>query len=74
MPAGRPTKYDPSICADVPALFANGESKAEVAVALGVTRQTLHNWAKAHPEFFDAMAWGETLAEAWWLRLGRLNL
>jgi len=54
-----------------PADVANGESKAEVAAKLGICRDTMHEWAKRHPEFSDAIKKGEHLSEAWWCKLGR---
>lgn len=39
--------------------MGEGYSKTAVAGHLGVTRQTIHNWCKTHPEFFDAIKRGE---------------
>ncbi len=51
---GRPTKYDPQMCARVVELGTDGTSRAELAADLGISIQTLHNWEAAHPEFLEA--------------------
>lgn len=71
---GRPSKYDPALGALVLAHMAAGASKTEVAAALGIHRDTLYSWARRHPDFADTLKRGETLAAAWWERLGRKNL
>lgn len=68
---GRPTDYYPEICEDFESHFRQGQSVLEVAVELGVTRQTLYNWAEAHEEFFDALTRGREVSQAWWERQGR---
>ena len=74
MTAGRPTDYDPSICGDIPEMFRNGESKAEVAAALGIARSTFSLWEQKHEEFSAAVKRGVDLSVAWWLREGRMSL
>lgn len=71
---GRPTKYDPEFCDIVIALGSQGMSKTEIAVELGVVRQTLENWKDEHPEFLDAMTRANQASQAWWERQGRTNL
>jgi len=46
----------------------------QIAAALGVSKQTLHNWKAAHPEFLDAMDCSLTHAQAWWESIGQDNL
>ncbi len=67
MPAGQPSDYDPSFCEKVIELGKQGKLPAQMAVAIGVTKQTLHNWARSHPEFFDAFTRGREEAESWHL-------
>lgn len=74
MPAGRPTVYNPDFCETVVKLGRQGKSKAVMAAEIGVTKQTLENWARAHPEFFDAMALAITHAQAWWENAGQKGL
>jgi hypothetical protein len=71
---GRPTKYDPSFCVDVIDFGAAGDSKTQIAVKLGVVRQTLENWMTEHPEFLDAMTRARELSLAWWETQGRLGI
>lgn len=68
---GRPTDYKPEFCAKVIALGREGASKAEMAHALGCTRQTMDNWAEAHPEFLDAVKEAVEIAQGWWESEGR---
>lgn len=67
MPAGRPSDYDPSYCDVVIELGAQGKVTAQIGAAIGVTKQTLHEWARVHPEFSDAFDLARQNAEAWHL-------
>lgn len=71
MPAGRPSAYDPAYCERVIELAKEGCGKAEIALELGVTRQTLDNWAAAHPEFLDAITCAREASAGWWEAQGR---
>jgi hypothetical protein len=71
MPAGRPTDYKPEYCDKVISLGRDGASKAEIAHALGVSRNTLDNWAASHPEFLSAVKEAVSLAQGWWESEGR---
>jgi len=73
MAGGRPTDYLPEYCEQVLAWGKDGKSKAWIAANLDVTRQTLENWEKAHPQFFDAMTRANLYAQAWWEDLGQDN-
>jgi len=68
-PGGRPSEYDPSVCHKLVQYvgecqdFYDGQrvqvklpKREGFAKYLGVTRQTLDNWANQHPEFFDALS------------------
>lgn len=74
MTMGRPTDYDPAYCDWVVQLGAMGKSRAEIAYELGVVRETLTNWSKAHPEFLGAMTRAKLAEQVWWERKGRDNL
>jgi hypothetical protein len=63
---GRPTKYNPAMCEQLIELMRKGLSRTAVAAKFDVTRETLNEWAKAHPEFSDALQLGETQSQAWW--------
>lgn len=45
-----------------------------MASELDVSRQTLHNWAEAHPEFLDALTRAKTHAQRWWEDAGQSGL
>lgn len=64
-------KYKPEYVEQLPSMFANGEDVAEVATALGVSRQTFYNWVEAYPDFKEAYEIGKQKSEAWWAKLGR---
>lgn len=74
MTAGRPTDYDPAYCDDIIKLGESGASVAEMAYELGVVKQTLFNWADAHPEFMDAFTRAKLAAQVWWERKGRAGM
>lgn len=71
---GRPTDYRDEYCDTVIALGREGKSKVQIAVALGVVRQTLDNWTEQHPEFLDAMTRAREESQAWWEDKGQTGL
>lgn len=71
---GRPSKYDPAFCDDVIESGMMGASKAQMARNLGIDRETLDNWAKAHPEFSRAVKAAQELSLAWWEDQGQSSL
>lgn len=70
----RPTEYRQEFCGRVIEMGRKGKSKAQIAAALDVSRQTLDNWAGAHPEFLDAVKDARDLALAWWEDQGQTGL
>ncbi len=74
MSGGRPTDYLPEFCETVLALGREGACKAEIAAEIGVTRQTLDNWASVHPEFLDAVTHARELSAGWWEKQGRAGV
>lgn len=74
MTAGRPTDYRTEYCERVVELGREGKSHAQIAAELDVARQTLHNWAEAHPEFLDAITRARDLAQAWFEDKGQGGL
>lgn len=66
MPAGRPTQYKSVYCEEVIALAKEGKSFAQMAAHFDVSRQTIDNWADAHPEFLDALNRAKVHAQSWW--------
>jgi hypothetical protein len=63
---GRPSDYDTAFCEQVIELGKAGKSKAQMASAFDVSRQTIDNWAAAHPEFLEALSRAEAHCQAWW--------
>lgn len=62
MPVGRPTKYNEDMLDKALDYLENfmsyGDavpSHAGLACELNVNKQTIYNWAKDHPEFFDTL-------------------
>ena len=51
MPGGRPTLYDPRYCEEIVAFCAEGFSLTGFAGHIGVSRQSITEWASVHPEF-----------------------
>lgn len=66
------TKYDEAHCATVIEMGLRGKTKAQMAAAIGVSKQTLINWRETHRDTFGAaMDLAETCAQAWWEDLGQ---
>lgn len=74
MPAGRPSTYDPAYCESVLEYGRAGKSRAWIAAELDISRQTLANWEKTHPEFLDAMGRAELLSQQWWEDAGQMGM
>jgi len=64
-------KYKEEFADQLPTMFANGESVAEVCQVLGVTRRAFYDWVDKYPEFAAAYEEGKGASEAWWTKLGR---
>lgn len=71
MRTGRPSLYDPSFCGVVVDAGGEGKTLAEMAAAIGVTRETVRDWVSKHPEFSCAVKEGLDRAQAWWEDKGR---
>lgn len=71
MPGGRPTLYRPEYCEALVAHMREGLSYESFAGKIGVSRETLYAWEKAHDEFRDAKTVGEAASLRWWEALGR---
>lgn len=55
MPGGRPTKYDERFCDELEAFMSQGFSATAFAGSISVSRSTIDEWTKAHPEFSEAL-------------------
>lgn len=74
MAGGRPTEYDPKYCDELVAHMSKGLSWESFAGKLGVCRQTLYAWAKAHPEFLNARQHGIDANLLFWEEQGNMGL
>lgn len=66
MPAGRPTLYKPAYADEALNHLAEGYTLASFAGSIGAARQTVYDWADAHPEFLDAIKKGRAKGQAVW--------
>jgi len=66
MAGGRPSDYRPEYCSLVVEFGQRGESLVQFAAHVGVDRNTIDNWRKAHPEFLGACSRALVAAQAWW--------
>ena len=55
-------------------LARTGLSDAEIAMEFGVSTATLIDWSTKHAQFSTALEVGKTAYEAYFLRVGRINL
>ncbi len=69
---GRPTKYDPSwMLEEVIQIGRIGGSHTEMAVQLGIHKDTFYEWLERHNDFSDAVKIADAAAQTWWERAGR---
>lgn len=68
---GRPTLYEETLCDKLMGHMAEGLSFESFAGTIGVSRDSLYEWAKVHPEFSDAKKVGTELGRLFWEKLGR---
>ena len=52
---GRPTKFSDDLKPICEKLYSRGFTDGEVAEIIGVTEQTINNWKKKHPDFFESI-------------------
>jgi transposase len=71
---GRPTKYKPEYCEKVIKWGKEGKSRTWIAAALDTSRETLDNWAKANPDFFDALSRAKAHEQRWWEDAGQAGM
>lgn len=67
---GRPTKYKKKYCDDLIKHMKQGLSYETFGASIGVSKQTVYDWEKKHPEFIDSkrLAWGEY--QLFWEKMG----
>jgi hypothetical protein len=52
---GRPSKANDAILKEAIRLASEGKTDAQIAKEVGVTKTTVQNWKKKHPDFFDLL-------------------
>lgn len=71
-PVGRPTKYDPKWMLDkVIEVGRRGGTHAEMAIELGIARETFYTWRDTHEDFLDAIKIADAASQVWWERAAR---
>lgn len=70
-PVGRPSKYDPAICAKVIEWGKQGKSREWICASLDIVVQTMANYERQYPEFLEAMERSGLLAQQWWEDAGQ---
>lgn len=63
-PTGRPTDFRPEYIEQVEKLCKLGATDKDLADFFDVTEQTINNWKKAEPVFFESLKKGKILADA----------
>jgi len=64
MPSGRPSKIKGINLEDVEFLASKGYTDKQLAKIFDVTEQTINNWKKDYPVFFESLKKGKVLADA----------
>lgn len=62
--AGRPTDYKPEYNEQAYKLCLLGATDAELGDFFGVKEQTINNWKKNYPEFFESIKKGKQIADS----------
>ena len=71
---GRPSAYEPEwMLPKIIEVGSRGGSLVQIAVSIGVTRQTIYRWAEEYPEFYYAMEMARLLSQEWWEAQGQLG-
>lgn len=73
-PRTEPASYSADLLPELLALAADGYASVEIAAHWAVSEETLQDWAKAHPEFKEALSHARALEKAWWMSRARLAL
>ena len=68
---GRPSGYRDEFCEIIEDMGREGKSVAQMAARLDVSKETVYQWVKAHPEFSDAFTRARTFSQAWWEAKGQ---
>ncbi len=64
MPAGRKSKYDPTMIPAVEMWARDGLTEAEIAIKLGIGHTAFNDWKRKIPEFANALKTNKETADA----------
>lgn len=67
---GRPSKYDPVYCQLLVDHMTQGLSLESFAAVIDVSRETLYEWQRVHPEFSDTVKAAKDKCLIFWERQG----
>ena len=67
----RPSTYESEFCERVIEYGKQGKSITWMAAELDVTRETIYEWMRVHPEFSDAITRAKQYAQQWWEDAGQ---
>lgn len=71
MGRGQPTKYKEDYCDGIILFMKDGRHVVEYAAEIGVSKDTIYEWAKVYPEFKESMDIAMTACEAWYVGKSR---
>ncbi|KKN77598.1 hypothetical protein LCGC14_0358730 [marine sediment metagenome] len=60
---GRPTKFNAEVKRQAKLLAEKGFTDVEIGDIFGVTEQTINNWKKRYPGFFESIKKGKEIAD-----------
>ena len=70
-PVGRPSKYKPEYCETIVKLATEGKGWVSWALACGIDRTTMFDWAENHPDFSTALKEAKLREQEWWEEKGK---
>jgi len=70
-PVGRPSKYKPEYCEMIVKLATEGKGWVSWALACGIDRTTMFDWAENHPDFSTALKEAKLREQEWWEEKGK---
>jgi len=73
-PIGRPTLYKPEYCAMILGHMREGFSVESFAGVIGVSRDSIYEWAKVYPDFSDTLKAGKDASLLHWERIAMAGM
>lgn len=62
-PGGRPSKYQPTMCAQAQLATGRGFTDKDLAKLFGVSVQTINTWKHDYPEFLESLQKGKEICD-----------